>query len=421
MKLLLRAATVYNPQSEYHLQQHNILLDNGTVTYIGPDEKEADKVISTEGLCVSAGWVDLHAYTGEPGLEYKEDLESMAAAAAAGGFTHVVCMPNTEPVVQTKSAINYINTRSRFLPVSLLPAGAVTVDAQGKELTEMIDLQQAGAVAFTDGKNPLQGADVMLKSLQYMQMFNGLLMNRPENTRLTEHGQMHEGEASTRMGMRGIPSLAEEVSVTRDLQLLAYTGGRLHFSLISTAAAVAAIRNAKAAGLQVTCDMASYQAAFTDETITPFDTDYKVSPPFRSAADAEALKQGLQDGTIDVLVSAHRPQDVESKKLEFDLADFGITNLETAFAVANTTLGLPLEQLLEKLTTNPRRILNLPQQSLSVGQCPSLTLFNPQATWVPEAGKTKSKSHNNPFYGRELKGKVIGTIHQGQLVLNESF
>ncbi|PRY12632.1 dihydroorotase [Pontibacter ummariensis] len=418
MKVLLRAATIYNPQSKFHLQQQNILIDKGFIAYIGPDEQEADKVIAAEGLCVSAGWVDLHAFVGEPGLEFKEDFETVAAAAAAGGFTGIVCLPNTEPVVQTKGAVNFIRNRSQQLPVTLLPTAAITVDAHGKDLTEMIDLQQAGAVAFTDGTNPLQGADVLLKALQYVQMFDGLLMNRPEHTRLTENGQMHEGEASTRLGLKGIPSLAEEVMVTRDLQLLRYTGGRLHFSLISTAPAIEAIRQAKAEGLQVTCDVASYQAAVTDETIVPFDTNYKVTPPFRSEVDADAIKKGLQDGTIDALVSAHMPQDVEAKKLEFDLADFGIINLETAFAVACTTLALSTEQLVEKFSTNPRRILRLEEPRIEEGQLANLTLFNPSQTWVPTAEESKSKSKNSPFLGQELKGRVLGTIHKGQVVLH---
>ncbi len=419
MKVLLQAATIYNPQSEYHLQQQHILFEDGIITYIGPDLQQADETVAVEGLCVSAGWVDMHAFVGDPGLEYKEDLDSLAAAAAAGGFTEVVCLPNVEPVVQSKGAVSYIRSRAQQLPVTLLPAAAITVDAKGKDLTEMIDLHQAGAVAFTDGTNPLQGADILLKALQYVQLFDGLLMNKPEHTRLTEHGQMHEGEASTRLGMKGIPSLAEEVMVTRDLQLLAYTGGRMHFSLLSTAAAIAAVRQAKADGLDVTCDVASYQAAFTDETILPFDTNYKVAPPFRSQSDVEAIKEGLQDGTIDALVSAHMPHDTEAKKLEFDLADFGMINLETAFAVANTTLGdaLSVEKLVEKFSAGPRRILRLQEPCVAVGEAANLTLFHPGLTWTPTAASTKSKSKNSPFYGQELKGKVIGTIHKGRLVL----
>jgi dihydroorotase len=273
MKILLQAARIYNPESEYHLQQQHILIENGTIAYIGPDKQEADQTIAMDGLCVSPGWVDLFAFTGEPGLEHKEDLESLGAAAAAGGFTEVVCLPNVQPVVQTKGALNFIRSKSAQLPVTLHPAATITVDTQGKDLTEMIDLQQAGAIAFTDGIKPLQGADVLIKALQYVQLFDGLLMNRPEHARLSEYGQMHEGQASTRLGMKGIPALAEEVMVTRDLQLLAYTGGRLHFSLLSSAGSIDAVRRAKATGLQVTCDVASYQLAYTDETIAPFDTD----------------------------------------------------------------------------------------------------------------------------------------------------
>jgi dihydroorotase len=419
MKILLQAATIYNPQSEYHLQKQNILIDNGIIINIGSDAQEADETIASEGLCVSAGWVDMHAFVGEPGLEYKEDLNSFAAAAAAGGFTEVVCLPNVEPVVQTKGAVSYIRSRSQVLPVSLLPAAAITVDTQGKDLTEMIDLHQAGAVAFTDGTKPLQGADVLLKALQYVQLFDGLLMNKAEHTRLTEYGQMHEGEASTRLGMKGIPSLAEEVMVTRDLQVLAYTGGRLHFSLLSTAGAIEAVRKAKATGLNVTCDVASYQIAFTDETIAPFDTNYKVAPPFRNEIDVAALKEGLQDGTIDALVSAHMPHDTEAKNLEFDLSDFGIINLETSFAVANSMLSgvLTTEQLVEKFTSGPRRVLRLQEPRIAEGEAANLTLFNPEAVWSPTAAATKSRSRNSPFYGQQLKGRVIGTIHKGQVVL----
>lgn len=423
MKLLLKAVRIYDSSSDFHLQRQNILIENGGITAIGNGEMQADQTIDLEGICVSPGWVDLHAHIGEPGLEHKEDIESMAAAAAAGGFSDVLCMPNVEPVVQSKGAINFLKSKSSMLPVSLLPVSAVTVDTQGRELTEMIDLQRAGAMAFSDGSKPLQGAEVMVKALQYLQPFGGVLMNRPEHTRLTEFGQMHEGMVSTQLGMKGIPALAEDIMVSRDLQLLEYTGGRLHFSLISTAAAVGAIRVAKARGLQVTCDVASYQVAFTDQTMAPFDTDYKVSPPFRSEADKQALLEGLADGTIDAVVSAHQPQDTECKKLEFDLAEFGIINLETAFAVANTTMRtvLPLEKLIEKLTVGPRQILRMPDCRIAEGALACLTLFHPDLTWTPTQDNTLSKSKNSPFFGHTLTGKVIGLINKGQVALNHSF
>lgn len=402
------------------MQSRNILIENGIITYIGTEEKEAALTIDVEGLSISAGWVDMFALTGEPGLEYKEDLQSMAEAAAAGGFTEVLCMPNVTPVVQTKGAVSYLKNRSAPLPVTLHATAAVTIDTQGKELTEMIDLQQTGAIAFSDGDKPLQGADVMLKALQYLQLFDGLLINKPENTRLTEHGQMHEGYTSTLLGMKGIPSLAEEIVVTRDLQLLAYAGGRLHFSHVSASASIEAIRKAKASGQHVTCDTASYQIAYTDETIVPFDTNYKVAPPFRSKKDAEAIKEGLADGTIDVLVSGHHPQDTEAKKLEFDLAEFGIINLETAFAVANTSFSAKLStaELINKFSTNPRKILRLPQPNIKEGEQANVTIFSPLQKWVPTQAAAKSKSNNSPFFGQELTGRVIGIIHKGQVVLN---
>ena len=419
MNVFLRAATIFCPTSEYHLQQHNILIEQGIITYIGTDEKQADTTIEAAHLCVSAGWVDMNALSGEPGLEHKEDLQSIALAAAAGGFTEVLCLPNVDPVVQTKGAVSYIRNRATHLPVTLHPAAAVTIDAAGKELTEMIDLKHAGAVAFTDGIHPIHGAEVMVKALQYLQLFDGLLINRPENTRLTAFGQVHEGVGSTQLGLKGLPALAEETIVARDLQLLAYTGGKLHFSLVSTKGAIESIRKAKAEGLQVTCDMASYQVAFTDETMEPFDTNYKVNPPFRSAADAEAIKQGLADGTIDALVSGHQPHDTESKKLEFDLAEFGIINLETAFAVANTTLTdeVPLETIVEKLTTAPRNILQLPQPQIAQGQTANLTIFDPTQPWTFEESTARSKGVNSPFFGKQLTGKVIGIVHKGELIL----
>ncbi len=419
MNIFLRAATIFQPSSPFHLQRQNILIEQGQITYIGPDEKQADKTLEADNLCVSAGWVDMFALPGEPGFEHKEDLQSIAAAAAAGGFTEVLCMPNVHPVVQTKGAINYIKNRSQELPVTLHPAGAVTTDATGKELTEMIDLKKAGAVAFTDGTQPIQGTEVMVKALQYLQLFDGLLINRPEDAKLTAFGQMHEGIASTRLGLKGLPALAEETIVARDLQLLAYTGGKLHISMVSTKAAIESIRKAKADGLQVTCDVASYQAAFTDETMAPFDTNYKVNPPFRSAADAEAIKQGLADGTIDALVSGHQPHDTEAKNLEFDLADFGIMNLETAFAIANQTFAdsLPLEKLIEKLTVNPRNILQLPQPGISEGEVANLTIFDPSQYWTPTLATTRSKGINSPFFGQQLKGKVLGIVHKGHVVL----
>jgi dihydroorotase len=423
MNVLFKSIEVYDPSSPFHRQQINLHLKDGQISYLGKDAPEADETVEEEGLAVSAGWFDLHAFVGDPGFEHKETLRSAAEAAAKGGFTEIVCLPNLHPITQSKNAVAYIKERSAGLPVTMHPAAAVTVDTQGKDLTEMIDLQDAGAIAFTDGSNSLQNADVVVKALLYLQPIGGVLLNRVENTRLSEYGMMHEGLISTQLGLKGIPSLAEEVMVTRDLQLLEYAGGRLHISLLSSAGSVELVRAAKRKGLPVTCDMASYQVAFVDETMEPFDTNFKVKPPFRSVVDREALIKGVEDGTIDALVSAHAPHDVESKHLEFDLAEFGIINLETSFAVANTFLGpeVGVEKIINSLTASPRKILGFAHPRIQEGEPANLTFFNPSRKWTPTAASTRSRSRNSPFYGKELTGCVYGTVSRNKFFRNTDY
>ena len=423
MRILLRGIQIIDPSSDFHQFTPNILISNGQLVYIGPEEKEHDLIIVGEGLCVSSGWIDMRCWVGDPGLEYKEDFDSASAAAAKGGFTQVVCTPNVQPVHQTKNAIAYIQSKSKTLPVDFLPAAAVSIDAQGKDLTEMIDLHRAGAVAFTDGDNGIQAGDLLIKALQYAQYFNGLIIQRPQDSKISQHGLMHEGITSTQLGLKGIPAIAEEIIVARDLQLLAYTGGKLHFSLLSSAGSINKIREAKAAGLAVTCDVAAYQVAFTDEQVIDFNTDYKVDPPYRSEQDKEAIIEGLRDGTIDVLVSNHKPQDTESKKLEFDLAEFGIINLETAFAVANTYLAqqLSTEQIINKFTQEPRKILGLPEYTIKEGVPANLTIFAPDKEWMPQATSNLSRSQNSPFFDKTLKGQVMGIIYKEQFIRNNQF
>lgn len=423
MRTLFQAIKVIDPSSSFHNQTTNILVDNGKIAYVGSERPACDEVVDVPGLMLSPGWVDLRCWVGDPGLEHKEDLASAAVAAAKGGFTQVLLMPDVQPVSQSRNAIAYLQHRSQHLPVTFLPAGALSMDAKGQDLTEMIDLHHAGALAFTDGDTGVQQGDLLIKALQYAQLFQGLIIQRSQDERLSQHGLMHEGLASVQLGLKGIPALAEEVMVARDLKLLEYAGGKLHLSLISTAGAVDLIRQAKAQGLQVTCDIASYQVAFTDEEMEAFDTNFKVNPPFRSQQDRQALIQGLQDGTIDALVSGHKPQDPESKTVEFDLADFGMTNLETAFAVASTYLAekLSAEQLVDKFALAPRRILGLALPQLREGAEADFTLFQLGQEWVPQVDKRASKAANSPFFGRTLSGKVFGIVHKNQLVRNPEF
>jgi len=424
MKTLLKSVKIIDKKSDLNGQIKDILITEGKISKIADNiEDKADKIIEGQNLYVSTGWIDMRVSAQDPGYESKEDLNSLAKAAAAGGFTRIVTLPNTKPTVQTKESIAYYKGFSKTQVVDILPAAAVTKNCEGKDFTEMLDLHNAGAVAFTDGSHPLWNADILLKTLQYLYPIDGFLMNRPEETTLALFGQMHEGIESTLLGMKGIPSTAEELIVMRDLKLLEYaysniaekkTNAALHFSTISTSRAVELIREAKAKGLPVSCDIAAHQLAFTDADLKEFDTNLKVNPPFRTKADIAALKAGLADGTIDVIVSDHNPQDEEAKNLEFDMADFGIIGLETAFAVANTYGNLSIEALVDKLTINAAKLLRLPQESIEEGTEANLTIFAPDKEWTFTEKDIRSKSKNTPFVGHTLKGKVVGVINKNQ-------
>ncbi|GAB3934336.1 dihydroorotase [Larkinella terrae] len=423
MKVLIRAARIVDAQSPLNGEVRDVLIENGLIRQIGEsiDADDSMQLIEREGLCVSPGWVDMRVSAKDPGYEQKEDLSTVCQAARLGGFTDIAILPNTKPVLDSKDTLGYIRQATQGQPVTVHPIAAITKRTEGQDFTDMIDLHHAGAVAFSDGEVPLTHPDLLLKTLQYLRPFNGLLMNRPEEQNLTHFGQMNEGLSSTLLGLKGMPAMAEEIVIERDLRLLEYTYPPtaeqsnetfLHFSTISTARSVELIRQAKAQGLPVSCDIAAHQLAFTDSALMGFDTNLKVNPPFRLPADVEALKQGLADGTIDAIVSDHNPQDDESKNIEFDHAEFGIIGLETAFALVRTHFPeLPLEQLIEKWTQRPREILRLPALTIDENQPATLTLFDPDAEWTYE--RTASRSKNSPFFGKTLRGKALWTINKG--------
>ncbi len=412
MKILITSAQIVDSKSKYHKKTADVLISNGKIDKVGKlADIKADKVIDGKGKILSTGWFDMRATIGDPGFEYKEDFTSAADTAFAGGFTGVAVLPNTKPVVQTKNDIKYVLAASQG-GVAFHPIGAVTIDNKGEDLTEMIDLHTAGAVAFSDGKQPIWHTDILLKSLQYLQKFDGLLIDRPEDIHLNMFGVMNEGISSTSLGMKGMPNLAEDLIVQRNLEILAYAGGRLHLSNISSAGAIALIKNAKKKGLNVTCDIASFQTAFTDNDLHDFDTNLKVNPPFREEKDNKALLKALQDGTIDVIVSSHVPQDEESKKLEFDLADFGIISLQTVAAdIVRMSQKVDLSLLIEKVTDVPRALLGLSKPTIEVGELANLTLLDPKKVWVLEAKSNQSKSKNSPYWNQQITGKVVATIH----------
>lgn len=421
MKTLIRSAKIICKTSDYHGQTKDIFIENGIIQQIGDGlSLEADEVIEGDDLHVSVGWFDMRVHAKEPGHEYKESLESMELTALAGGFTEIALLPNTHPVVQTRESVNYLKRSGDR--VKFHPMAAVTLKCEGKDFTEMIDLHAAGAIAFTDGDNPIQNPDIFLKSLQYLTQFGGLLINHPEDINLTHFGQMHDGSMSTFLGMKGMPQMAEEIMLMRDITLLKYVMDTpfmnefsdksiLHFSCISSQETVNLVRMAKEMDLPVTCDVAAHQLCFTENDLSSFDSNFKVSPPFRTQEDVEALWEGLADGTIDVIVSDHNPQDEESKKLEFDMAEFGVIGLETVFSSVNTyNKTLSLEDIIEKITDNPRRILRLNHPEIEEGKKANLTIFTPNQEWVYEEKTIVSKSKNSPFLGKTLKGKVIRVI-----------
>lgn len=415
MKLLIKNATIVDQNGPLNGQVKNILVENGKISFVSGDV-QADKSIEGKKLCVSTGWFDMRVTMGEPGFEHKEDIDSVSAAAAAGGFTAIASMPNTKPPVQTKDAVSYIRHRTAKSLVDIYPIASVTLGNKGEELTEMIDLHTAGAVAFSDGEKPVWHTDVMLKALQYTQTFEGLVINHAEDKLLTHGAQMNESLVSTRLGLRGFPMLAEELMIARDLQILEYTGGRLHFAHVSSPESLNLIRAGKKKGLNVTCDIAVYQLILDEDLLTGFDTNYKVNPPLRSKKDIEAYWQAIADDTIDVIVSDHIPQDIESKNLEYDLADFGMIGLETMFAVLNTyNKNIALDKLVAKFTQAPRAILKVKTPVLQEGVEAELTIFDAEEEWVYEEASIKSKSKNSPFIGQKLKGKVKGTV-KGSLV-----
>ncbi len=419
MKLLIRSAQIFSPQSPFHKKIKNVLIQNGRIEEIGDKNYTADKIIEAEGMILSAGWFDLGACVGDPGHEQREDLASLAKAAAAGGFTEVAVLPNTLPTVQTKNEVSYITGNNESRLVQIHAMAAVTKNCEGKELTEMIDLHEAGAVAFTDGLKPVWHTDIFLKSLQYLQKFDGLLIDHPEDNWLNLFGQMHEGPNSTMLGLKGMPRIAEEVAVSKNLELLGYAGGRVHFSKLSTAKAIDMVRAAKKKGLKVSCDVASYQPLLNDELLSDFDTNYKVNPPLREKPDQEGLIKGLKDGTIDVLVSNHIPLDDESKFLEFDLADFGMINLQTfASHIATLSNSVDMEVLIEKITDAPRRLLNLAPVTVDIGVKANLTLFDPKCEWTFTPATNLSKSRNSPWLGKTITGKTVAVFNNSKQALD---
>lgn len=418
MTILIRKAIITQPGSPFNGQLKDILIADGIIVRIADNITEkADTIIEREGLQVSPGWVDIFAHFCDPGYEFKETLQTGARAAAAGGYTHVFVLPNTNPVVHSKSQVEYIKEKSRTLPVNIHPVGAVTKNAEGKDLAEMYDMFASGAIAFSDGINAVQSAGVLLKALQYVKAFEGVLMQLPQDKSIGTHGLMNEGIISTRLGLPGKPVIAEEMMVARDIELAEYATSKLHFTGISSKRSVDHIKKAKERGLQVSCSVTPYHLFFSDEDLVNYDTNLKVNPPLRTPENRQALREAINNGWIDCIASHHFPQEWDSKTCEFEYAGYGMIGLETAFGVAGAA-GVNAERWVELCSINPRKIFGLPAATLLEGHPADLTLFNPGVTYRFEEKQIQSKSKNSPFTGKELKGQVIGIINGEKVFLN---
>jgi dihydroorotase len=420
MTILVRKALIIDPHSPFHNSVKDILIKDGLITDVAVNiSATADQVIEQDNIIVSPGWVDLFANFNDPGIEQKETLESGAAAAAAGGYTRVCVVPNTNPAIESKSQVEYIVQKSRDLPVTILPLGAITKGCNGKELAEMYDMKHSGAVAFSDGIAPVQSSGLLLKALQYVKAFNGTVIQVPDDKNMSAHGLMNEGVTSTRLGLPGIPALAEELMIKRDIDLVRYTESKIHFTAVSTANGIELIQQAKAEGLQVSCSVTPYHLTFSEEDLAEYDTNLKVSPPLRTKADVQALRQAVLNGAVDCIASHHFPQHWDNKVCEFEYAKPGMIGLQTAFSLVNTAVPeLSNEALINLFSHNALQLLALAPTSIQNNAPAELTLFERKASYIFTPENNKSKSANSPVFGMQLSGKVIGTINKGRVFLN---
>ncbi len=418
MTTLLKSATIIDTSSPYHNQTKDILIVNGKILKIANSiQQEASyKTIELENLHVSCGWFDTSVSFGEPGYEERETIRKGLEVASKSGFTSVAVNANTNPVIDSKSDVEFLINKATHSATNLYPIGALTKGSEGKNMAELFDMQQSGAIAFGDYNKSITNDNLMKVALLYMQNFDGLLLSFPKNNSIAGEGIVNEGINSTRLGIKGVAALAEHMQIARDLYLLEYTGGKLHIPTISSATSVKLIKEAKKKGLKVSCSVSAHHLTLIDDELDSFDSNIKVTPPLRTKNDTKALLKGLKEGVIDIITSDHNPIDIEHKKLEFSHAKYGTIGLESLFGVVNSVLDL--ETIIKALTINPRSIFNLETASIKKDTIANLTLFNPEGTSVFLKENILSSSKNSAFIGKSLKGTVYGVFANKKLVLN---
>ncbi|EHO09950.1 dihydroorotase [Myroides odoratimimus] len=409
MNIILKAAKVIDPTSPFHNQTVDIQVENGLITKIANQiENDQFEQIKYDNLHVSQGWFDSSVCLGEPGFEERENIAHGLEVAAKSGFTQIAVEPNTYPITDSQSIVSFIKQKAFGQTTEVFPIGALTVKSEGTDLAELFDMKNAGAIAFGDYKKPIQNANILKIALQYVQDFDGLIIAFSQDNSIKGKGVANEGVESTKLGLKGIPTLAEELQIARNLFLLEYTGGKVHFPTISTAKSVELIKEAKSKGLNVTCSTAVHLLTMTDEKLADFDTRFKVYPPLRDEATRQALINGVLDGTIDCITSEHNPLDIEHKKLEFNSASNGTIGLESAFAALNTVL--PLEVIVDKLTS-ARTIFKIDTPSIKEGNKVNITLFNPSKEYSFTKENILSKSKNSAFLNHPMNGEVYGVVN----------
>lgn len=417
MNVLLKSAKIIDRHSQYHQKTVDVYIKDGIINNIAEqiDCPENTKEISLNGLHISNGWFDASVSFGEPGFEEREHLVNGIQTAIKSGFTQVAINSNCQPKIDSKSVVCFIKSKAFGQPIDLHPIGSLTQNSEGKDMAELYDMQQNGAIAFGDYHQSIENANLMKVALQYTQSFNGLVLSYPSTKNIVGKGVVNEGLNGIKSGLKGIPALAEELQISRDLFLLEYTGGKLHIPTISTQKSVDLIRAAKAKGLAVTCSVSAHHLTLTDDEITSFDSNYKIKPPLRTQTDVHALLDGLKDDTIDCIVSDHNPIDIENKKLEFANALYGSIGLESLFVSLNGTLDLAL--LIDKISYQPKQVFGLKYNAIEIGKPAELSLFNVEDKGVFTKNDILSTSKNSAYLNKPTLGKVYGTYYKSTLTL----
>ena len=419
MKVLIKKATIIHHGAK-EATKKDILVENGRITQIAKSiTADKAKVVESPDLHVSPGWLDIGAQPGQPGYEYRETYHSLSKAARAGGYTALATFPRNSPPIQSRIEVEYLLQLNEILPVQIYPIGAVSQELAGKDLTEMLDMIHAGAIAFSDGRKHALEPGLLVRALEYVIPYKIVIIDFPLDRSFTIEGQIHEGKISASLGLTGIPSVAEEITVQRDIQLAAYTGSRLHFHGISSAESIGHLQKARSEKIDVTSDVPAMHLLLEDKDIGDFDSHKKVLPPLRHQRDRKALIKAIKDGVITHISSIHTPMEVETKDVEFTYASFGSLGLESAFPVAHTVLRdiMPIEDIIDKFCFGPRSVLNFQTPLVKEGNEANLTLFDPSLSWGYEGSK-HSLSKNDALTGREFVGKVVGTLYKDHLLIN---